>query len=78
MVTDTKKTGADLFIVDNSDQDWKVKEYLREWTDIAHKFDIATGYFEIGGESPRKQERTNTGTAASFGLCVPANQLLGL
>src|SRR5438270_9197221 len=48
MVTDTKKTGADLFIVDNSDQDWKVKEYLREWTDIAHKFDIATGYFEIG------------------------------
>src|SRR5947209_18896278 len=48
MVTDTKKTGADLFIVDNSDQDWKVKEYLREWTDIAVQFDIATGYFEIG------------------------------
>ncbi len=48
MAAETKKQGADLFIVDNSDQDWKVKEYLREWTDIAHTFDIATGYFEIG------------------------------
>jgi superfamily II DNA or RNA helicase len=48
MASDTKKQGSDLFIVDNSDQDWKVKEYLREWTDIAHTFDIATGYFEIG------------------------------
>lgn len=37
-----------LFIVDNSDSDWKVQHYLREWTDLAHKFDIATGYFEIG------------------------------
>ncbi|SVE01511.1 uncharacterized protein METZ01_LOCUS454365, partial [marine metagenome] len=27
---------------------WKVEDYLREWTDIANKFDIATGYFEIG------------------------------
>lgn len=48
MAADTKKQGADLFIVDNSDQDWKVKEYLREWTEIAYQFDIATGYFEIG------------------------------
>jgi superfamily II DNA/RNA helicase len=47
-MADTKKQGADLFIVDNSEQEWKVKEYLREWTDIAHTFDIATGYFEIG------------------------------
>lgn len=48
MADETKKQGADLFIVDNSDEDWKVKEYLREWTEIAHTFDIATGYFEIG------------------------------
>ncbi|MDZ4724440.1 MAG: helicase-related protein [candidate division Zixibacteria bacterium] len=40
--------GGDLFIVDNSDSDWKVKQYLREWADLASKFDIATGYFEIG------------------------------
>ena len=40
--------GSDLFIVDNSDQDWKVRNYLHEWADLAHKFDIATGYFEIG------------------------------
>ena len=43
-----KKSGADLFIVDNSDAEWKVKQYLTEWTEIANKFDIATGYFEIG------------------------------
>ena len=44
----TKKTGNDLFIVDNSDDDWKVLNYLAEWSEISHKFDIATGYFEIG------------------------------
>src|SRR5512135_2759040 len=43
-----KRTGADLFIVDNSDADWKVKNYLHDWTELAHTFDIATGYFEIG------------------------------
>jgi len=42
------RTGADLFIVDNSDAEWKVRDYLREWTEIAHTFDIATGFFEIG------------------------------
>ena len=43
-----KKQGGELFIVDNSDADWKVKRYLQEWADIAHSFDIATGFFEIG------------------------------
>lgn len=41
--------GGDVFIVDNSDQDWKVVRYLRDWTELAHTFDIATGYFEVGG-----------------------------
>ena len=44
----SKRQGGDLFIVDNSDAEWKVNNYLREWTDIAHSFDIATGYFEVG------------------------------
>ena len=44
----TVKTGNDLFIVDNSNEDWKVLNYLAEWSEISHKFDIATGYFEIG------------------------------
>ena len=44
----TKKTGSDLFIVDNSEDDWKVVNYLREWCSISSRFDIATGYFEIG------------------------------
>ena len=42
------KQGKDIFIVDNSDEYWKVENYLREWTEIAKMFDIATGYFEIG------------------------------
>jgi hypothetical protein len=46
---DSKMTdGGDLFIVDNSDKEWKVRNYLSEWADIAKSFDIATGYFEIG------------------------------
>lgn len=48
MTQDSQSRGGDLFIVDNSETDWKVQRYLRDWTDIAHSFDIATGYFEIG------------------------------
>jgi superfamily II DNA or RNA helicase len=43
-----KRKGGDLFIVDNSDSDWKVRDYLHDWTDLAQSFDVATGYFEIG------------------------------
>lgn len=42
------KTGSELFIVDNSDSEWKALDYLREWTEISRQFDISTGYFEIG------------------------------
>ncbi|MEO6906306.1 MAG: phospholipase D-like domain-containing protein, partial [Abditibacteriaceae bacterium] len=42
------KTGDELFIVDNSDENFKVREYLKEWADYAQALDIATGYFEIG------------------------------
>ena len=42
------KTGDALLIVDNSDRDWKVLSYLAEWSEISSRFDIATGYFEIG------------------------------
>src|SRR5260370_453358 len=48
MPLDAKPHGGDLFIVDNSDKDWKVKRYLHDWAEIARAFDIATGYFEIG------------------------------
>jgi len=40
--------GGDLFIVDNSISGWTGLRYLREWTEIAKSFDVATGYFEIG------------------------------
>lgn len=39
---------SSLFIVDNSDADWKVRSYLSEWCELSESIDIATGYFEIG------------------------------
>jgi superfamily II DNA or RNA helicase len=42
------KTGSELFIVDNSDDEWKVIRYLRDWCEISNAIDIATAYFEIG------------------------------
>jgi hypothetical protein len=48
MPTRTSPTGSELFIVDNSDTDWKVVRYLHEWCQISKAIDIATGYFEIG------------------------------
>ncbi|MCX6082048.1 MAG: phospholipase D-like domain-containing protein [Chloroflexi bacterium] len=42
------KRSSDLFIVDNSDEQWKAARYLHDWCDIAKSMDIATGYFEIG------------------------------
>lgn len=47
-MAEARSKGGDLFIVDNSDSDWKVRNYLHEWADIASRFDIATGFFEIG------------------------------
>ncbi|MCK5243605.1 DEAD/DEAH box helicase family protein, partial [bacterium] len=44
----TSITGSELFIVDNSHEDWKVLRYLRDWCPISRGLDIATGYFEIG------------------------------
>jgi phosphatidylserine/phosphatidylglycerophosphate/cardiolipin synthase-like enzyme len=41
-------TGSELFIVDNSEEDWKVVRYLRDWAQISKAFDIASAYFEIG------------------------------
>ena len=43
-----KRQGSDLFIVDNSDKDWKVRRYLHDWCQLSERVDIATGYFEIG------------------------------
>ena len=43
-----RNSGGDIFIVDNSDKEWKVQQYLHQWCEIAKSFDIATGFFEIG------------------------------
>ncbi len=41
-------SGSELFIVDNSEEDWKALRYLRDWCELSKSIDIATGYFEIG------------------------------
>ena len=42
------QTGSELFIVDNSEEDWKVVRYIHDWCQISKAIDVATGYFEIG------------------------------
>ncbi len=52
----TSTFGSELFIVDNSDADWKVLRYLHDWCQIASGLDVATGYFEIGSLLALKDE----------------------
>ena len=52
----TSTTGSELFIVDNSDQDWKVIRYLHDWCQLSKSIDVATGYFEIGSLLALKDE----------------------
>lgn len=49
-------TGSELFLVDNSEADWKVLRYLKDWCQLAKGIDIATGYFEIGSLLALKDE----------------------
>lgn len=42
------KVGSELFIVDNSADDWKAIRYLRDWCQLSKQIDIATGFFEVG------------------------------
>src|SRR5438105_3045856 len=37
-----------LFVVDNSEDGRNGLGYLREWCELAHALDVATGMFEIG------------------------------
>ncbi len=52
----TSVTGSELFIVDNSDEDWKVLRYLHDWCQISNAIDCATGYFEVGSLLALKDE----------------------
>src|SRR3981081_173554 len=61
MPTKKSTTGSELFIVDNSDEDWKVLRYLHDWCQLSKSIDIATGYFEIGGLLALKDEWQKVG-----------------
>lgn len=45
---ESHRSGSELFIVDNSADDWKALRYLNDWCQLSRSIDIATGYFEIG------------------------------
>lgn len=45
---ESHRSGSELFIVDNSAEDWKALRYLHDWCQLSKTIDIATGYFEIG------------------------------
>ncbi len=34
-------SGGELFIVDNSDKEWKVLRYLHDWAEVSSKSDTA-------------------------------------
>lgn len=42
------RTGSELFIVDNSEDDWKALRYLNDWCGLSKSIDIASGFFEVG------------------------------
>ena len=44
----SSRTGSELFIVDNSEDDWKALRYLHDWCQISSSIDIASGFFEVG------------------------------
>ena len=47
-VRQSHKVGSELFIVDNSEEEWRALRYLRDWCELSKAIDIATGFFEIG------------------------------
>lgn len=86
----TSLAGSELFIVDNSEDDWKAVRYLRDWCQLSSSIDIATGYFEIGallalGDEWRKVDSIRilmgdevsrrTKKAFDDGLAMVANRL---
>ncbi len=45
----TSKSGSELFIIDNSDHDWKVLRDLHDWCQLCGAMDVVTRCLEIGG-----------------------------
>lgn len=58
----TSSTGSELFIVDNSDTDWKVLKYLHDWCRISKAVDIATFTIKriVAGQVCDRVERYKT------------------
>jgi hypothetical protein len=46
MTDNHKKSGSELFSVDNAGDDWKVRRYLHHWCDIARAFDLLLVTFD--------------------------------
>jgi hypothetical protein len=53
---ESRQSGSELFIVDNSAEDWKAQRYLHDWCQLSKSIDIAAGFFEIGALLSRGEE----------------------
>lgn len=42
------RVGSELFIVDNSEEEWRALRYLKDWCQLSKGIDIASGFFEVG------------------------------
>ena len=65
--------GGNLFIVDNSVSGWTGLEYLRQWSDLARSFDIATGFSDIGalvGSSSFARAGLTSNVELNIQLCI--------
>jgi hypothetical protein len=74
---DQRKPGSELFIVDNSDADWKVRNYLTEWCGLAKTIDIAAPSYSsyrsyLSPPRPSRSEILNLKSLAPFAPFNPS------
>lgn len=67
MAEQRKSAGSELFIVDNSDNDWKVARYLRDWCRLSSSIDIATATLAPGSADGMPRNEFITFVAAELG-----------
>jgi hypothetical protein len=53
----TGKTGSELFIVDNSDANWKVLRYLHDLRQLSKAIDVARTQLKIRNYYGKKRRR---------------------
>ncbi len=76
-------SGGELFIIDNSDKEWKVLRYLRDWAEISKKFSVAIAFLEVGAllaldSQWQKQDRLRISMGPDFPCRTKETLLAGI